>query len=133
MKLKVVFICYGNACRSIMAEALARHLFGDRVEAASAGIFPLGLVTRETRQVLTEMGASTVGLYSKGLQEIRLSDYQLIVNLSDYSLDSLIPVAIRGRLVQCPVTDPYGGSLELYRQTREALQRLLPKLLRTED
>jgi predicted protein tyrosine phosphatase len=40
-KPKVLFICLGNSCRSIMAEALARHRCEDRWEAASAGLNPL--------------------------------------------------------------------------------------------
>jgi arsenate reductase len=42
----VVFICLGNSCRSIMAEALARHFCGEAVAAASPGINPLGFVAR---------------------------------------------------------------------------------------
>ena len=72
-KPKVLFICLGNSCRSIMAEALARHRCGDRWEAASAGINPLGFVAPETLKVLAEMGVSPAGLYSKGLERDRPS------------------------------------------------------------
>ena len=41
-KLKILFICTGNACRSQMAEAWARHLLGDRVEPHSAGVIAAG-------------------------------------------------------------------------------------------
>ena len=90
-KPKVLFICLGNSCRSIMAEALARHRCGDRWEAASAGINPLGFVAPETLKVLAEMGVSPAGLYSKGLNEIDLREYRLVINLSDHSLQGLIP------------------------------------------
>ena len=70
-KPKVLFICLGNSCRSIMAEALARHRCGDRWDAASAGINPLGFVAPETLTVLTEIGVSLAGLYSKGLEKFR--------------------------------------------------------------
>ena len=82
-KPKVLFICLGNSCRSIMAEALARHRCGDRWEAASAGINPLGFVAPETLKVLAEMGVSPAGLYSKGLNEIDLREYRLLINLSE--------------------------------------------------
>ena len=98
-KPKVLFICLGNSCRSIMAEALARHRCGDRWEAASAGISPLGFVAPETLKVLAEIGVSLAGLYSKGLNEIDLREYRLVINLSDHSLQGLIPpdVAMRVR------------------------------------
>jgi arsenate reductase len=78
MKPQVLFICLGNSCRSIMAEALARHLFADKLTAASAGLQPLGYVARETLTVLAEVGAPTAGLHSKGLEEVNLPTFRLL-------------------------------------------------------
>lgn len=125
----VVFICLGNSCRSIMAEALARHHFQERVAVASAGISPLGFVARETLQVLAEIKVSITGLRSKGLEDIELSQYYWAINLTDYALESLLPSTFPGRLLNRPVADPYGRSLEHYRRTREALQRLITQEL----
>jgi arsenate reductase len=69
----ILFICLGNSCRSIMAEALARQFFPGPVKIGSAGIDPLGFVTEETIKVLEEAGVATEGLRSKGLSEIDLS------------------------------------------------------------
>jgi arsenate reductase len=124
-KPKVLFICLGNSCRSIMAEALARHRCGDRWEAASAGLNPLGFVAPKTLQVLAEMGASTEGLYSKGLEEFDLREYRLLVNLTDHSLKGHIPPDFVSRVLPRSVADPYGGSLDMYRRSREAIDRVI--------
>lgn len=125
MKPKVLFICLGNSCRSIMAEALTRHLCGPRWEAASAGLHPLGWVARETKAVLAEIGVNPEGLRSKGLAEINLQDYHLLVNLSEHSLKRVIPPEYSDRLIQRPVPDPFGGSLEEYRQSLDAIKEII--------
>ena len=57
-RLRVVFVCYGNACRSQMAEAYARARGQDVLEAASAGISPLGHIPPEVGVVMAEEGIS---------------------------------------------------------------------------
>ena len=42
-KLKLLYLCTGNSCRSQMAEGWTRHLKGDSIEAFSAGIETHGL------------------------------------------------------------------------------------------
>jgi len=42
-RLKLLFLCTGNSCRSQMAEGWTRHLKGDIVDAYSAGIETHGL------------------------------------------------------------------------------------------
>ena len=132
-KPKVLFICLGNSCRSIMAEALARHRCGDRWEAASAGLNPLGFVAPETLKVLAEMGVNPAGLRSKGLEEFDLTEYRLLVNLSEHSLKGRIPPAYTGRVLHRPVLDPYGGSLEVYRRSRDAINRVIIRELCREE
>lgn len=125
MKPGVLFICLGNSCRSIMAEALSRHHLSDTVRAASAGLNPLGFVAPQTLQVLGELGIPVDGLTSKGLDAVNSSDYRLIVNLTDYAVAPYLPANCRARVINRPVLDPYGGSLSLYRQSRDAIQRLI--------
>ncbi len=125
MRPKVLFICLGNSCRSIMAEALTRQLCGERWEAASAGLNPLGRVAAETITVLAEIGVNTEGLHSKGLAEIIIRDYCLLLNLSNYSLSRVLPPECANRLIQRPMPDPFGHSLDKYRQSLNAIKQMI--------
>jgi ArsR family transcriptional regulator, arsenate/arsenite/antimonite-responsive transcriptional repressor / arsenate reductase (thioredoxin) len=125
LKPKVLFVCLGNSCRSIMAEALTRHLCGERWQMASAGLSPLGWVAPETTEVLTEMAVDTAGLYSKGLTEIRLQEFFLIINLSQYSLSRVLPPESAAKVISRPMPDPFGGSLEAYRRSLAAIKEMI--------
>jgi protein-tyrosine-phosphatase len=132
-KTKVLFICLGNSCRSIMAEAITRHRCGDRWEAASAGLSPLGFVAPETLEVLAEMGVSVAGLRSKGLREFDLTEFGLLVNLTDRAWPGGLPRGSAVTVLQRPVPDPYGGSLEMYRRSREAITGVILRELCREE
>ena len=132
-KPKVLFICLGNCCRSIMAEALARHRCGDRWEVASAGINPLGFVAPETLKVLAEMGVSVAGLHSKGLNGIDLREYRRLINLSGHSLEGWIPLEDAMRALPRWAPDPYGCGLEAYRQSRDAIHQVIIRELCREE
>ncbi|MGA2938576.1 MAG: arsenate reductase ArsC [Syntrophobacteraceae bacterium] len=130
---KVLFLCQGNACRSIMAEALARHFWGNGMEACSAGLNPLGYIPSDTLEALNEAGISTDGLHSKGLSEVPLGDIDHLVNLTYFRVDSFIAPAFSGNLISCPVRDPFGQGIESFREAREELEwlvrRKLPELI----
>lgn len=125
MEKEILYVCIGNACRSIMAEALTKHHWAGRYGAASAGIDPLGTVPRATLETLRLHGVQMDGLYSKHILNIRLDRFDLIVNLSGYSLQPFVFSAPRIRIVNCKVHDPFGQSLEVYRQTLLAIETMV--------
>ena len=69
-RLKVLFLCTGNSCRSQMAEGWARHLHAGRIEPYSAGLEPSRLDPRAVR-VMEEAGVDIRGQRSKHVDEIR--------------------------------------------------------------
>ena len=72
--------------------------------------------------MLAEIGVDTEGLRSKGLTEINLQDYCLLINLSEYSLNRVLPPESADRLIRRPMPDPFGGSLEEYRRSLDAIK-----------
>ena len=125
MNKKILFVCIGNACRSIMAEAITRHYWKGRFEPASAGIHPLGRISEGTLQVLQEINVSADNLRSKGIAELDLSRFDRIINLSEYPLEDFIPWRYRAKVIDWYVRDPYGQSLDAYRRTLDAIEWLV--------
>ncbi len=65
----ILFLCTGNAARSIMAEALLNHLGRGRFRAYSAGSLPAGRVDPLSIETLRGAGIPADGLWSKGRDE----------------------------------------------------------------
>jgi arsenate reductase len=128
LPVRVLFVCLGNACRSPMAEALARHMAPDVIEASSAGLMALGYVAQPTHSVLKENGIGSEGLISKPLRTIDLSKVDLVINLAgrpleNYLDDKALPVE------DWEVGDPYGLDLEVYRRIRDEIERRMEDLI----
>src|SRR5271167_2551150 len=81
-KLRVLFICLGNACRSPMAEAIALREAGDIIEPSSAGLYPLGEIPDATEQTLLRNGYRAAGLSSKPITTQAWNEADLVINLS---------------------------------------------------
>ena len=79
-KLKVLFLCTGNSCRSQMAEGWARALRGETVEAYSAGIETHGLNPRAVA-VMAEAGIDISGHRSKHVWELAGVEFDYVVTV----------------------------------------------------
>jgi protein-tyrosine-phosphatase len=122
----VLFVCIGNACRSPMAEALARHLAADAIAASSAGLAPLGYVSPPTRAVLAEIGISTAGQKSKQLREKDVAGADLLINMTGRPGENIFhtPTPVE----DWNVADPFGCDLAVYRSTRDEIERRVTQL-----
>src|ERR1700722_17988052 len=81
-RTKVLFLCIGNACRSQMAEAIARHKAADVIDASSAGLVPFGEIPNTTIAVLGERGISVEGQSSKPLRSDNMSAVDIVINMT---------------------------------------------------
>ncbi len=89
-KLKILFLCTGNACRSQMAEGWARHLKGDCIEAFSAGVTPIGVSTKAIK-VMAEAGVDISGHTSKHVDDLLGIDFDYVISVCDYAKE-LCPI-----------------------------------------
>src|SRR5512144_2162683 len=86
--MTILFLCVANSARSQMAEGLARHLFGDRVQVRSAGSAAWRVSPYAVR-VLEEIGIDISRQWSKSTDEIDLDAIDLVITLC---ADEVCPV-----------------------------------------
>lgn len=88
----VLFLCTGNSCRSIMAEALLNALGGDRFIAHSAGSFPTGQVHPGAIATLERHGIDPGAPTSKSWDEFSDTAFDLIVTVCDQAAGESCPL-----------------------------------------
>jgi len=69
--MNILFLCTGNSCRSIIAEATFNHLAPADARAMSAGSQPTGEVHPRSIALLKSKGISTAGIFSKSWDDLK--------------------------------------------------------------
>ena len=91
----ILFICTGNSCRSIMAEAILARLGGGRYCAYSAGSHPAGVVNPNTLELLAAKGHDIAGFNSKswdGFTNPDAVEMDLIITVCDNAAGEACPI-----------------------------------------
>jgi len=104
-KLKVLFLCTGNSCRSQMAEGWARHLQGERIEAYSAGIKTHGLNPNAVK-VMAEAGVDISGQRSKLVDELVGVPLDYVVTVCDHAHETCPLFPGKTKVVHVGFDDP---------------------------
>jgi arsenate reductase (thioredoxin) len=86
-KLKILFLCTGNSCRSQMAEGWTRHLKSDIIEPYSAGIETHGLNPLAVK-VMAEAGVDISNHRSKHLNEVKDMTFDYVITVCDAANES---------------------------------------------
>ncbi|GAB1366874.1 hypothetical protein MASR1M36_17450 [Candidatus Cloacimonadaceae bacterium] len=128
---KVLVLCTGNSCRSIMAEALINHLLGERYLAYSAGVTE-SVVNPFAIKILEEIGIETSGLRSKNVSEFLLrDDLDLVITVCDHAKESC-PVFLKPvPKVHIGITDPapYSDRVDAMAFFRKTKDEILAKVI----
>ena len=104
-KLRVLFLCTGNSCRSQMAEGWARRLKGNRLEPYSAGVEVHGLNERAVR-VMAEEGVDISGHRSKRVDELSDVAFDYVVTLCGHARETCPVFPGRTKVVHVGFDDP---------------------------
>jgi arsenate reductase (thioredoxin) len=132
-KLKVLFLCTGNACRSQMAEGWARHLKGDVIEAFSAGVYPVG-VSQRAAEVMAEAGVNISRQWSKHVDGLCEIEFDYVVIMCDNAAAQCPVFGGKPKVILRPFSDPtflMAGEeavMEAHRKTRDQIRAFVETL-----
>jgi arsenate reductase (thioredoxin) len=133
-RLRVLFLCTGNSCRSQMAEGWAKSLKGDVIEAYSAGTHPHGM-NRLAIRAMAEAGVDITTQSSKRPEEIAAT-FDVVVTVCD-SAHEACPIFAGARIVHVGFEDPPRlardaasdeDAMPHYRRVRDEIRRFVESL-----
>lgn len=125
---KVLVLCTGNSCRSIMAEALINAKL-EGVEAKSSGVRASGKVNPTAQKLLEEKGIWREEYHSKTLDTLIDEDFDLVVTVCDHANETCPMFPRPVEKLHIGFEDPSGKAEEEYSKTYNALESLLlPKI-----
>lgn len=91
--MNILFLCTGNACRSILAEATFNALAPAGMRAMSAGSHPAGYVHPRSLALLQREGMATTGYFSKSWNELPTSP-DIVITVCDDAAGEACPALL---------------------------------------
>jgi arsenate reductase len=137
-KLRVLFLCTGNSCRSQMAEGWARRLKSDLIDAYSAGVEPHGM-NKSAVAVMKEAGVDITGQRSKHVNDLRDVSFDYVVTVCDNAHESCPVFPGKTKVIHVSFDDPprlaktaktETEALAHYRRVRDEIRSFIETLPR---
>jgi protein-tyrosine-phosphatase len=133
-KLKILFVCGGNTCRSPMAAAVATALLDERAEVSSAGVEAWGQeASRKAKELMLLRYRVDLSLHrSTDIEDMPLGDFDFIVSMEPKFAKRLaeefkVPIH---KLIVWDIKDPADDDTEAaYKSCLSDIERLLPQAL----
>jgi arsenate reductase len=135
-RLKILFLCTGNSCRSQMAEGWTRHLRGDVIEPYSAGIETHGLNPNAVK-VMAEAGVDISRHRSKNVSELMAVPFDYVVTVCGHAHETCPMFPGKAKVVHVAFDDPprlaksaatEEEALAHYRRVRDVIRRFVETL-----
>jgi len=128
MDKKVLILCTGNSCRSIIAEALINAEL-EGISAESSGVKASGRVNPNAKKVLEQVGIWRDAYHSKTLDTVIDNDYDLVVTVCGHAQETCPMFPKPVKTIHVGFEDPDGKEFGAFEETyREIEEILLPKV-----
>lgn len=128
--MKILFLCTGNSCRSILSEALFNAQAPTGFEACSAGSHPSGQVHPLTLKTLQSLNIPTESLFSKNMQSCEAFSPDIVVTVCSEAAKESCPLYLGKALkVHWGLDDPShldlpeAEKLQAFNSTVQHIQR----------
>ncbi len=124
---KVLILCTGNSCRSIIAEALINAKLDRCVEAYSSGVRASGRVNPHAKELLQEHDMWRDEYHSKTIDKVIDQEFDLVVTVCDHAKETcpVFPKAVK--TIHVGFEDPDGKGEEAFVKTMFEIEtELLP-------
>ena len=135
-RMKILFLCTGNSCRSQMAEGWTRHLHADVIDAYSAGVEPHAIDARAVR-AMAEVEVDISSHRTKDVLELADTPFDCVVTVCGGAREAC-PVFPGGtRRVHVGFDDPPAlargaaseeGAMSHYRRVRDEIRAFVETL-----
>ncbi|MCW8821773.1 MAG: arsenate reductase ArsC [Sulfurovum sp.] len=126
MNKKVLILCTGNSCRSIIAEALINAEL-EGIDAESSGVKASGKVNPNAKKVLEQEGIWRDEYHSKTLDTVIDNDYDLVITVCDNAKETCPMFPKPVKTIHVSFEDPDGQEFKAFEETLKRIKNeLLP-------
>jgi arsenate reductase (thioredoxin) len=132
LERNILFLCEDNACLSLMAESMAKHMSPPKIRVFSAGIRP-GRIPPEVRRVLQEIGVELSGSSTKSVDQVPSKDIDLVVSFGDAS-EQCNSLPTKAKVEKWSIPNPMRAAgessavLSAYRRGRDEIDKRVAAL-----
>jgi arsenate reductase len=131
MNKKVLILCTGNSCRSIIAEAVLNKYL-DGVEAYSSGVKASGKVNPNAKKVLQADGLWRDEYHSKTIDKVLDTEFDLVVTVCDNAKESCPVFPKSTKVIHVGYEDPDGKNYAAFKKTLKLIKFELIPIVRLE-